>query len=114
VPEPTFVQSQGGGYFPEAMPLLSQTSPSRKLSFEVISIKPAAPLIERIIGGGTRGDRYTMKAATLSMLLQSAHQRPSATPVAPLKVIRPGWMDNDQALNLNVVASLRNKSRGGD
>jgi len=80
-----------------AMPLLSQTSPAQKLSFDVISIKPAAPLTERIIGGGTRGDRYTMRAATLRMLLQSAYQRPSATPVAPLKVIGgPGWMDNDR------------------
>jgi hypothetical protein len=80
-----------------ALPLLSQTSPSQKLSFDVISIKPSAPLTERLIGGGTRGDRYTMRAATLRMLLQSAYQRPSTTPVAPLKVIGgPGWIDDDR------------------
>jgi hypothetical protein len=80
-----------------ALPLLSQTFPPPKLSFDVISIKPAAPLTERVIGGGTRGDRYTMRYATLRMLLQSVYQRPSTTPVAPLKVVGgPAWIDDDR------------------
>ena len=53
------------------VPLLSQTSPAPKPSFEVISIKPSAPNNLGIRGGGARGDRYTMTGATLRMLLQN-------------------------------------------
>jgi len=82
-----------------ALPLLSQTSPPPKLSFEVISIKPSAPLDAgaRFIGGGPRGDRYTMNSATLRMLLQSAYQHPSTTPVAAIQIIGvPSWIDSDR------------------
>src|SRR5437773_7180452 len=84
-----------------AVPVLSQTSPGKKLSFEVISIKPSAPLNSsgpRTIGGGARGDRYTMGSSTLRMLLQSAYQRPAQTgPVAPIQIIGgPSWIDSDR------------------
>jgi hypothetical protein len=61
-----------------ALPLLSQTSPNRKPSFEVVSIKPSAPLGAGPVrvGGGARGDRYTMSNATLRMLLQQGYTRP--------------------------------------
>jgi len=41
-----------------ALPLRSQTPAPPKLSFDVISIKPGAPLSRAgTIGGGTRGNR---------------------------------------------------------
>ncbi len=59
-----------------ALPLRSQTSPP-KLSFDVISIKPGAPLSRAgVIGGGTRGNRFTMVSSTLRMLLQRAVSPP--------------------------------------
>jgi uncharacterized protein (TIGR03435 family) len=83
------------------LPLFSQTASSPKPSFEVISIKPSAPLggggpIR--IGGGTRGDRYTMNAATLRMLLQQAYSKPgNAGPGSQVQLIGgPGWMDSDR------------------
>jgi uncharacterized protein (TIGR03435 family) len=82
-----------------ALPLLSQTSPTQKLSFEVISIKAAAPMRqgEGLIGGGPRGDRYTMRYATLRMLLQDAYRRQSTTPIAALQIIgEPSWIDSDR------------------
>jgi uncharacterized protein (TIGR03435 family) len=78
-----------------ALPLLSQTSPNPKLSFEVISIKPAAPLQTGYIGGGPRGDRYTMTSSTLRMLLQSAYQRPSNTATAAIQIVgAPNLVDS--------------------
>ena len=59
------------------IPLLSQTSPTPKPSFEVTSIKPSAPNLN-IRGGGPRGDRYTMSGVTLKNLLQQAYSRPSS------------------------------------
>ncbi len=80
-----------------ALPLLSQTSAPQKLSFDVISIKPSAPVPPRIIGGGARGDRFTMVSSTLRMLLQRAYQRPSTTAVAPIPIIgAPNWIDSDR------------------
>jgi uncharacterized protein (TIGR03435 family) len=82
-----------------AGPLLSQTSPSAKLSFDVISIKSAAPMAagEFNIGGGPRGNRYTMRYATLRMLLQSAYQRPSTTPIASIQIVgTPNWIDSER------------------
>src|SRR5215471_1859414 len=80
------------------LPLLSQTSPPPKPSFDVISIKPSAPVPRGgVIGGGTRGDRFTMVSSTLRMLLQRAYQRPSTTPVAPLQIAGgPNWIDSDR------------------
>ena len=72
----------------------------QKPSFDVISIKPSAPLGTGpiLIGGGTQGDRFTMNSATLRMLLQTAYQRGGNTPlVAPLQIIGgPGWMESDR------------------
>lgn len=80
-----------------ALPLLSQTSPTPKPSFEVISIRPSAPNLG-IRGGGARGNRYTMSGASLRMLLQNAYQRPPAAgPVAQLQIIGgPSWIDSDR------------------
>src|SRR5262249_45585915 len=86
------------------VPLFAQTNPNRKPSFDVISIKPSAPPGGGPvrIGGGARGDRYTMASANLRMLVQQAFQR---IPVAPtvgvaapqLQIIGgPGWMDSDR------------------
>src|SRR5690349_5194778 len=79
------------------IPLLSQTTPSQKLSFEVISIKPSAPNLG-IRGGGPRGDRYTMTGASLRMLLQQGYSKANNTPLGgQLQVIGgPGWMDSDR------------------
>ena len=81
-----------------AIPLLSQTSPSSKPAFEVISIKPTAPSQNFIRGGGARGDRYTMSGASLRMLLQNAYQRPSTGgPAGQLQIIGgPSWIDSDR------------------
>jgi len=78
-------------------PLLSQTSSSKKPSFEVVSIKPSAPGLG-IRGGGPRGDKYIMTGASLRMLLQQGYSR-SATggPLGQLQIIGgPGWMDSDR------------------
>jgi uncharacterized protein (TIGR03435 family) len=83
------------------MPLLSQTSSNPKPSFEVVSIKPSAPLggggpIR--VGGGARGDRYTMSNANLRMLLQQAYSKNSnAGPGGQVQLIGgPSWMDSDR------------------
>jgi uncharacterized protein (TIGR03435 family) len=78
---------------------LAQTA-QQKPSFDVISIKPSAPLGTGAIriGGGVQGDRFTMSSATLRMLLQTAYQRPGNTPLSgqlPL-IGGPGWMDSDR------------------
>jgi uncharacterized protein (TIGR03435 family) len=80
------------------VPMLSQTSPAQKPSFEVISIKPSAPNPAGIRGGGARGDKYTMSGATLRMLLQNAYQRPSSGgPLAQLQIIGgPSWIESDR------------------
>ena len=82
------------------IPLLSQTSPTRKPSFEVISIKPNVPNPngQRIGGGGARGDRYTMAGATLRMLLQNGYQLNSpGTPISQLQIVGgPNWIDSDR------------------
>src|SRR5262249_61574494 len=62
------------------IPLLSQTAPSGKPSFEVISIKPSAPNLG-IRGGGPRGDRYTMSGASLRMLLQQGYSKANSMPL---------------------------------
>lgn len=83
-----------------ALPLLSQTSSGKKPSFEVVSIKPSAPLGAGPIriGGGARGDRFTMNNATLRMLLQQAYSRNSnANTGGQIQLIGgPGWMDSDR------------------
>jgi len=81
-----------------ALPLLSQTPAPQRLSFDVVSIKPnASPPRGGYIGGGTRGDRYTMVYSNLRMLLRSAYQPPSTTPSAPLQIIGgPNWIDSDR------------------
>jgi uncharacterized protein (TIGR03435 family) len=78
--------------------LFSQTSQSPKPSFEVISIKPSAPNPGGARGGGARGNRYTMSAATLRTLLQSAYQRISpGTPASQLQIVGgPNWIDSDR------------------
>jgi uncharacterized protein (TIGR03435 family) len=80
------------------IPLLSQTNPSPKPSFEVISIKPSAPNPSGIRGGGARGDRYTMAGSTLRMLLQNAYQRPSTGgPLGQVQIVGgPNWIDSDR------------------
>lgn len=80
------------------VPLLSQTSPAPKPSFEVISIKPSAPNNLGIRGGGARGDRYTMTGAPLRMLLQNAFQRPSSGAPSPqIQIVGgPAWIDSDR------------------
>jgi uncharacterized protein (TIGR03435 family) len=83
-----------------ALPLLSQTSANKKPSFEVVSIKPSAPLGAGPIriGGGARGDRYTMSSATLRMLLQQAYSKNSnAGPGGQIQLVGgPSWMDSDR------------------
>lgn len=82
------------------IPLFSQASQIKKPSFEVISIKPSAPLQGGAvrIGGGTTGDRYTMTGVTLRMLLQNAYSRASTGgPIAQLQIIGgPNWIDSDR------------------
>ncbi len=82
------------------IPLLSQTAPIPKPSFEVISIKPSAPLGGGAvrIGGGARGNRYNVVGANLKMLLQQAYgPLPASGPGGQLQIIGgPGWMDSDR------------------
>jgi uncharacterized protein (TIGR03435 family) len=85
------------------VPLLSQTSPKPRASFDVISIKPSPPITGGAIriGGGARGDRYTMSGVTLKMLLQRAYSKTATTaapvPPAQLQIIGgPAWMDSDR------------------
>jgi len=79
--------------------LLPQT-PQQKPSFDVVSIKPSAPLGTggplRI--GGTQGDRFTMNNATLRLLLQMAYQQPGNTSLSgQLQVVGgPLWMDSER------------------
>src|SRR5262249_382641 len=79
------------------IPLLSQTAPSGKPSFEVISIKPSAPNLG-IRGGGPRGDRYTMSGASLRMLLQQGYSKANNMPLGgQLQIIGgPSWIDSDR------------------
>jgi uncharacterized protein (TIGR03435 family) len=81
-----------------AVPLLSQTGQPSKPSFDVISIKPSAPAVQGIRGGGARGNRYTMSNATLRMLLQNGYQRiaPGA-PVGQIQIVgAPNWIDTER------------------
>lgn len=82
------------------LPLFSQTASSKKPSFEVISIKPSAPLVGGAIriGGGTRGDRYNMTGVTLRMLLQQAYSKNgNGGTGAQIQLIGgPAWMDSDR------------------
>jgi uncharacterized protein (TIGR03435 family) len=82
------------------LPLLSQTSSNKKPAFEVISIRPSAPLGTGPIrvGGGARGDRYTMNNATLRMLLQQAYSKgANAGPGGQIQLIGgPSWMESDR------------------
>src|ERR687888_532182 len=79
------------------VPLLSQTTPVSKPSFEVVSIKPSPP-DNGLRGGGPRGDRFTMTGATLKMLMQFGYQRfSSGLPGEQLQIIGgPNWMDSDR------------------
>ena len=79
------------------IPLLSQTAPSGKPSFEVVSIKPSAPNLG-IRGGGPRGDRYTMSGASLRMLLQQGYSKANSMPLfGQLQIIGgPSWIDSDR------------------
>jgi uncharacterized protein (TIGR03435 family) len=83
-----------------AIARLWSQSPQQKPSFDVVSIKPSPPLGNGPIriGGGTRGDRFTMNSATLRMLLQMAYQSAGSTPLTGrLEIIGgPGWMDSDR------------------
>src|SRR5206468_1772955 len=78
------------------MPLLSQTAPTKKPSFEVVSIKPAAPNNFGIRGGGARGDKFIL-TGSLRMLLQQAFAPPSTNGPGPrLEIIgAPNWIDSD-------------------
>jgi len=86
--------------FALALARLSSQTPPQKPSFDVVSIKPSAPLGNGPIriGGGTQGDRFTMNSATLRMLLQTAYQSAGSTPLTGrLEIIGgPGWMDSDR------------------
>jgi uncharacterized protein (TIGR03435 family) len=76
----------------------AQTAP-QKPSFEVISIKPSAPVGAGPvrIGGGAQGDRFTMNGATLRMLLQTAYRPGGDTPLPQVQIVGgPGWMDSDR------------------
>jgi uncharacterized protein (TIGR03435 family) len=72
----------------------------QKPSFDVISIKPSAPLGTGPvrIGGGTQGDRFSMSSASLRMLLQTAYQRAGNTPLSgQLQIVGgPSWIDSDR------------------
>jgi uncharacterized protein (TIGR03435 family) len=77
-------------------PLLSQTTPTKKPSFEVVSIKQTAPG-NGPRGGGPRGDRFAMTGVTLRTLLESAYQRSSPGIVSQLEIIGgPNWIDADR------------------
>ena len=79
-----------------ALPLRSQTSPAPTISFDVVSIKPTHEPCGAV-GGGFRGNRYTVACSTLRMLLQRAYQRLSTTPIAPIQIIGgPSWIDSDR------------------
>jgi uncharacterized protein (TIGR03435 family) len=80
------------------IPMLSQTPPTKKPSFDVISIKPSVQGGRGMRGGGARGDRYIMSGATLRMLLQTGFgQLANAGPAGQVQIIGgPGWMDSDQ------------------
>ena len=82
------------------MPLLSQTTPAKKLSFDVISIKPNVPASgpgPRRSGGGARGDRFMATGVPLRMLLQIAYGNASnAGPGGQLQIVGgPSWIDSD-------------------
>ncbi len=84
------------GFALAALPLFSQTAANPKPSFDVISIKPAAPG-NRGRGGGPRGDRFTMTGATLKMLLQAGYQRSMPGMSSDFEIVGgPNWMDSDQ------------------
>ncbi len=86
-----------GAFAFAAFPLLSQTTPQTKPSFEVVSIKPSPPNLG-IRGGGPRGDRFNVTGASLRMLLQMAHQKAGNTPMAgQLQIVGgPNWIDSDR------------------
>src|SRR5262245_54984752 len=82
------------------MLLMSQTTPAKKLSFDVISIKPNVPAPgpgPRRSGGGARGDRYIMNGP-LRMLFQQAYGKAStAGPGGQLQIVGgPSWIDSDE------------------
>src|SRR5215471_15802550 len=81
-----------------AVPLLSQTGQTAKPSFDVISIKPSAPVNgPSIRGGGARGNRYTMSNATLRMLLQNYQRIAPGAPVGQIQIVgAPNWIDSDR------------------
>lgn len=77
-------------------PLLSQTTPTQKPSFEVVSIKPSPPG-NGPRGGGPRGDRFAMTGATFRTLLQIAYQRSITGIASRLEIIGgSNWIDADR------------------
>src|SRR5438067_13143240 len=77
-------------------PLSSQTTATKKPSFEVISIKPAVPNGFGFRGGGARGDKFIM-TGSLRMLLQQAYAPPATSgPPSRVEIIgAPNWIDSD-------------------
>jgi uncharacterized protein (TIGR03435 family) len=79
-------------------PLLSQTK--AKPAFEVVSIKPTPPLNGGAIriGGGARGDRFTLSGATLRMILTTAYSKAGNTPLSgQMQIINgPAWLEADR------------------
>ena len=81
------------------VPLLSQTKQA-KPAFEVVSIKPTQPLNGGAIriGGGARGDRFTLSAVTLRMILTTAYSAAGNTPISgQMQIINgPAWLESDR------------------
>src|SRR5262245_8280783 len=76
--------------------LLSQTPATPKPSFEVTSVKPAAPGTG-FRGGGPRGNSLNMTNVPLRTLVQLAYQKGTAAgPGLQLQVIgAPNWLDSE-------------------
>jgi uncharacterized protein (TIGR03435 family) len=81
-----------------AVSLHAQTS-QQKPSFEVISIKPVAPVPTSPfrLGEFALNDRYMMDGATLRMLLQTAFRSSGNTSLsAPMQIIgAPDWIESE-------------------
>ena len=78
-----------------AIPLLSQTPPIQKPSFEVASVKPnTSGRPSNVAPISTAGGRFFTTDATLKMLLQFAYQTPDGRTLRGIDIIAaPGWAD---------------------
>ena len=82
------------------VPLLSQTNPQKKPSFEVVSVKRSsgARAAGAGIGGSSvRGNRIIIPNGTLRALLLLAYQHPDGPPLLTDQIVGgPNWIDSDR------------------